>query len=500
MAIQDDIMAMLSQVSDAGDRATDRGRAGSEMYSQMADLLSGDNRSKAMREIAMLSDNPEMSIEEQMRFDPLTGDRVATIIEKYMADAGDGVPAAVPDDMIVDDTRAAERMMEVMPSPDTAPRTPVTIESLQPLPPMPGAGPGEAGMLTVDDTGAAMQGQGMDQIREKIMSAPRIQEAMIQESMGGARSDPERAADLQEMAIREMEETARKQGVYGTQGARLRAAAGEDTGLSGALLAGRMGREATPEDEVDSILNRFTLGGLSVGAIAALPAGVLSGLAVRLGIGRFSPGQLGRNPALRSQVEKEIQLALPKPAPQLALPPGSGAPASVAPSAQVGAQARQAAQAAARARQAAAARARQAARGERGDQAIPITPSPAQRLGSTQGSTSAFDDLINRLGPIGMAGGMSVRDNILRNYAMMADGGSTANAMDETIVQQMRRLKREFGTDEAVNLMREMYPDRTITDSGLMYPPRDSMPVNRKDMLMGENAPLELLRNYLRNK
>jgi hypothetical protein len=26
MAIQDDIMAMLSQVSDAGDRATDRGR------------------------------------------------------------------------------------------------------------------------------------------------------------------------------------------------------------------------------------------------------------------------------------------------------------------------------------------------------------------------------------------------------------------------------------------------------------------------------------------
>jgi len=134
MAIQDDIMAMLSQVSDAGDRATDRGRTGSEMYSQMADLLSGDNRSKALREIAMLSDNPEMSIEEQMRFDPLTGSRVADIIEKYMDDVGDGVPAAVPDDMIVDDTRAAERMMEVMPSPDTAPRTPVGIEERPPLP------------------------------------------------------------------------------------------------------------------------------------------------------------------------------------------------------------------------------------------------------------------------------------------------------------------------------------------------------------------------------
>lgn len=140
MAIQDDIMAMLSQVSDAGDRATSRGRTGSEMYSQMADLLSGDNRSKAMREIAMLSGNPEMSIEEQMRYDPLTGSRVADIIEKYMDDAGDGAAAAalpqspVPDDMIVDDTRAAEQMMEVMPSPETAPRTPVSVEELPPMP------------------------------------------------------------------------------------------------------------------------------------------------------------------------------------------------------------------------------------------------------------------------------------------------------------------------------------------------------------------------------
>lgn len=140
MAIQDDIMAMLSQVSDAGDRATSRGRTGSEMYSQMADLLSGDNRSKAMREIAMLSGNPEMSIEEQMRYDPLTGSRVADIIEKYMDDAGDGATAAalpqspVPDDMIVDDTRAAEQMMEVMPSPETAPRTPVSVEELPPMP------------------------------------------------------------------------------------------------------------------------------------------------------------------------------------------------------------------------------------------------------------------------------------------------------------------------------------------------------------------------------
>ena len=390
MAIQDDIMAMLSQVSDAGDRATDRGRTGAEMYSQIADLLSGDNRSKALREIAMLSGNPEMSIEEQMRNDPLTGSRVADIIEKYMDEVSEPLP----------DTAAAMPRprpdMSVLPSPDTAPRTPVTLEQLQPLPPMPGAGPGEAGMLMVDDTGSAMQGQGMDQIRERMMSAPRIQEAMIQES----------AADLQEAAIRNMEDQARREGVYGTQGARLRAAAGEETGLSGALLAGRMGREATPEDEIASLIT----GGTS--ALSALPAGSLANVAMRLGIGRFSPQQIARNPQLRLQIEQEVRLLLPKPT--------AGAPSSyVAPSAQVGAQGRQAAQAAARARQAAEDRARAAARGERSGQPIRIEQTPAQRLGSTQGSGSAFDDLINRYGAIGMAGGMSVRDKILKTYGGM---------------------------------------------------------------------------------
>jgi len=198
----------------------------------------------------------------------------------------------------------------------------------------------------------------------------------------------------------------------------------------------------------------------------------------------------------------EVRLLLPKPTP--------GAPSSyVVPSAQVGAQARQAAQAAARTRQEAAARARQAARGERSGPDIPITPSPAQRLGSTQGSTSAFDDLINRLGPIGMAGGMSVRDNILRNYAMMADGGSTGDGMDEyagkfggyeTITQQMRRLKKELGKKDAVRIMRELHPDYTIRDSGFITPSPGPNARFDSDRFLVENAPLELLRNYLRNR
>ena len=382
MAIQDDIMAMLSQVSDAGDRATDRGRTGSEMYSQMADLLSGDNRSKAMREIAMLSGNPEMSIEEQMRYDPLTGSRVADIIEKYMDDAGDGVPAAVPDDMIVDDTRAAERMMEVMPSPGTAPRTPVSVEE----PPRPDFDPDTAERLILEqDEGLAGLMAGVSpkygintptpiQVEDEYAGTPGTSVGMNPVSNGRIPLK-ERLFAGQEASGGPMSGTEQLM----TASAFIPAAAIPQIGRI-------LGMGAS---QIRNFLRAGNKGSEAMGKILQQRAKSLS------------PDELA-----------EVQLLLPKPTP--------GAPSSyVVPSAQVGAQGRQAAQAAARARQAAEARARAAARGGRGDQAIPITPSPAQRLGSTQGSTSAFDDIINRLGPIGMAGGMSVRDKIMNTYGRM---------------------------------------------------------------------------------
>ena len=361
MAIQDDIMAMLSQVSDAGDRATNRGRQGSEMYGRMADLLSGDNRSKAMREIAMLSDNPEMSIEEQMRFDPLTGSRVADIIEKYMDDAGDGVPAAVSDDMIVDDTRAAERMMEVMPSPEAAPRTPVSVEEMPPMP-----------RPELDEV--AMASMAREFGGERQMNQERLREMGLSSLEGGA------------IPLRDRLMEGQGEPMSGTE--QLMFASAFIPAAAIPQIGRILGMGAS---QIRNFLRAGDKGSEAMGQILQQRAKFLS------------PDELA-----------EVRLLLPKPTP--------GAPSSyVVPSAQVGAQARQAAQAADRTRQAAAARARQAARGERSGPDIPITPSPAQRLGSTQGSTSAFDDLINRLGPIGMAGGMSVRDNILRNYAMMRD-------------------------------------------------------------------------------
>jgi hypothetical protein len=108
MAIQDDIMAMLSQVSDAGDRATSREAVGRKLYAEMGDKLSGDTLYNALRDVESAR-GPMGEMEDYSR--------VADILEKYMDDAGDGAPAAVPDDMIVDDTRAAE---QVLISSDTA--------------------------------------------------------------------------------------------------------------------------------------------------------------------------------------------------------------------------------------------------------------------------------------------------------------------------------------------------------------------------------------------
>ena len=504
MAIQDDIMAMLSQVSDAGDRATSREALGRKLYAEMGDRLSGDALYNALRDV----ESARGSMGEMEDYS-----RVADILEKYMQDAGDGASVAVPDDMIVDDTRAAERMMEVMPSPEAAPRTPVSVEELPPM-----------SRPELDET--AMASMAREFGGERQMNQERLRAMGLSSIQGGA------------IPLRDRLMEGQGEPMSGT----------EQLMFASAFIPAA----AIPQ----------------IGRILGMGASQIRNFLRAGDKGSEAMGQILQQRAKSLSPDKlaEVQLLLPKPT--------AGAPSSyVVPSAQVGAQGRQAAQAAARARQAAAARARQAARGERSGPDIPITPSPAQRLGSTQGSGSAFDDLINRLGPIGMAGGMSVRDNILRNYAMMddggyvddeetkriedmnrrmdeatrdylkgfpqgfvrdvrglidsderllnkaakenikaqgrrnfkraygmADGGYVATGeqgnYNENVVQQMRRLKREFGTDEAVDLMREMYPEYWIRDNGLIMgkPKRsndDSFPV--------PNAPFEMIQNYLRH-
>jgi hypothetical protein len=144
-----------------------------------------------MREIAMLSDNPEMSIEEQMSFDPLTGSRVADIIEKYMDDAGDGVPATAG--LLVGEPDVeVDPMMELVAGMGTpAPRTPVGIEelpaaaprtpvSMEELPPMPRP---------------ALDASAMDSLEREI----RVQDEGLAGLMAGQMA-PLRASDIEPMA------------------------------------------------------------------------------------------------------------------------------------------------------------------------------------------------------------------------------------------------------------------------------------------------------------
>ena len=133
MAIQDDIMAMLSQVSDGGNRATAAGKEGVNMYGRMSELITDEDKMyKARRELGSLYDPIQFgSLDEQMRQDPLTGGGVADIIRKYMDDAGDGVPADAG--LLVGESPPAEidPMMELVAGMGTpAPRTPVGIEKL----------------------------------------------------------------------------------------------------------------------------------------------------------------------------------------------------------------------------------------------------------------------------------------------------------------------------------------------------------------------------------
>jgi hypothetical protein len=411
MALQDDIMSMLSNIGDAGDLMTSRGNTGAAMIPQ----LSPEQRSWAT---ALYDHEQFNSLEEAAEFDSSIGNRIM----EMFGTTGTTKPNPSSDIEEYIGLLAGEKAPF-----ESALQTPVDVTNLDPVPvDLRGQGPGEAGMMMVDDNAAAMQGQGMDEIREELMSAPTLQRSLnrLQEAQGRditfgddiSRKDLEAAeadyAKLQkERVIETAEKQARQEGVYGSQAARIRAAAGENTGLSAIELSGRTGREATADDEVSAIIFGATAGtsGPVIGqAISKLAAPALSRLAMRLGIGRVSPQELVRNPVMRKQIEHQVRLALPKPTP--------GAPSSyVSPASRVGARTPRQLDA--------VGTARAAERGGSSGPPININQSPAQRLGSTKGSGSRFDNIINRQGGIGMAQGgavrKNIRDKIMNTYGRM---------------------------------------------------------------------------------
>ena len=226
MAIQDDVSNFFDRMLESGRQ--DAGRT-DRAINVLPEL---DGRVRSSLEMYY---QPEQygSLEEAMRFDPSLVDRV---MEAYDQQAGGLLDGATYPDATMPDTSGAV----LPPRPDTSGAVPRP----RPAPPI-NAGPDQAGMLMVGDYGSAAQGQGMDEIRDDVMSV------LDFESLRD--SNPDLAALREQAAIRMMEKQARQEGVYGSQAARLRAAAGEETNLSGRDLSVRTGRALTADDERNAL-------------------------------------------------------------------------------------------------------------------------------------------------------------------------------------------------------------------------------------------------------
>ncbi len=342
MAMQDDIMALLSQVSAGGDRATARQDRGIELYENIGSLI-GDspNYRKALRELTGLGSREDMTLEEEMRNDAGLSDRVASIIEKYMEDAA--TIGEVPADMIVDDTREAERMLETA---GMAPREAVSIEELpaaaprqavtrEPLPPIPDFDPETAERLILErDEGLAglMAGQiaplrasDIEPMAEYRPGQANAMRAMRDMSQSPSTRRPEGMTEKQNEAFTRMMKSQLANEVFPRTGM-----TPEDTYdlfMSGdAEAEGRMlDRMGGPSGREVERRGRLVEGdresqALALGAVASAPVAALPGLAAQVGIRagqiqqflRGGPAGVAR---LRAIIQNRLNARIPNPTP-----------------------------------------------------------------------------------------------------------------------------------------------------------------------------------------
>lgn len=334
MAMQDDIMALLSQVSAGGDRATARQDRGIELYENIGSLI-GDspNYRKALRELTGLGSREDMTLEEEMRNDAGLSDRVASIIEKYMEDAA--TIGEVPADMIVDDTREAERMLETA---GMAPREAVSIEELpaaaprqavtrEPLPPIPDFDPETAERLILErDEGLAglMAGQiaplrasDIEPMAEYRPGQANAMRAMRDMSQSPSTRRPEGMTEKQNEAFTRMIKSQLANEVFPRTGMTpedtydlFMSGDAEAEGRMLDRMSGPSGREYT-ERRGRLVEGDRENQALALGAIASAPVTALPSLAAQVGIrtaqvARFLRGGRQGEQALREAIKKRV--------------------------------------------------------------------------------------------------------------------------------------------------------------------------------------------------
>jgi len=311
MALQDDIMGLLSSIGEAGDRATNRGRRGEELYANISSIL-GDNPNyrKALRELTGLGSRPDMTLEEEMSMDPILGGKVADIIEKYMADA-----SSPDEEVYISDATAGEYTTPVT-APDAAPRTPVTVEPLEPmLPP----GLDEAAMASMEreirdqDEGLAGLMAGMRATPtptampadEFSSISPEVYQQQYERGVGYV-DGPRRAAApasvgntvARALAAERAQDTAGVETRPGDPRSRVNAPE-----LASDLI--EQFREMTPEAEAEV---REGVTAASVTALTSLPPARLAAAAGQVGM-KLTPQiirAMSSNPQLKQQVAAEV--------------------------------------------------------------------------------------------------------------------------------------------------------------------------------------------------
>ena len=281
MAIQDDISnffdSMLQSAQSSARRSANETRQATNVLAEL------DPMTRANLEMFY---NPEQysSLEEAIRFDPILADRVMRAYDQQTVASmtPEQYPPMVPSAM----------MPDTMPRPVVPASVPDTSRAVpRPRPPVPMEN--QPGLLLIDAGGADSQGQGMDDIRDTFMNK------MGTDLNTLMTENPK----LAQAAIREMEKQASQEGLYGTQAARLRAAAEEETGLSGRELGVRTGREGTLQDEINALqfgalastgAGNLVKGGIK-GAQAVQAAGGLRALLNRIGLGNLARARQATN-------------------------------------------------------------------------------------------------------------------------------------------------------------------------------------------------------------
>lgn len=344
MALQDDIIGLLSNIGEAGDRATARQERGIELYENIGEIL-GDspNYRRALRELTGLGSRGEdMTLEEEMRNDAGLSDRVASIIEKYMEDAA--TIGEVPADMIVDDTREAERMLETA---GMAPREAVSIEELpaaaprqavtrEPLPPIPDFDPETAERLILErDEGLAglMAGQiaplrtsDIEPMAEYRPGQANAMRAMRDMSQSPSTRRPEGMTEKQNEAFTRMIKSQLANEVFPRTGMTpedtydlFMSGDAEAEGRMLDRMSGPSGREYT-ERRGRLVEGDRENQALALGAIASAPVAALPGLAAQVGIRagqiqqflRGGPAGVAR---LRAIIQNRLNARIPNPTP-----------------------------------------------------------------------------------------------------------------------------------------------------------------------------------------